>query len=68
MVKKLKNLLQNHKSFKAEFWCIALRTQGLQVCSNDDPRLTFDVFRGIKFASLCICMGKILKTEFLIMY
>ena len=45
MVKTLKNLLlQNQESFKAESWYIASRTQGLQSCSNDDPRLTFDLF------------------------
>ena len=37
-------LLQNQESFKAEFWYIESWTQGLQVCSNDVPRLTIDLF------------------------
>ena len=37
----LKNLLQNQESFKAEYWFIV---SGPQVCSNDDPRMTFDLF------------------------
>ena len=45
MVKTHKNLLlQNQESSKVESWNIASWTQGLQVCSNDDPRLTFDLF------------------------
>ena len=41
----------------------------IQVCLNDDPRLTFDLFYGkVKFASLCICMGNKLKIQFLKMY
>ena len=46
MLKTIKNLLlQNQESFKAKSRYIASWTQGLpQVCSNDDPRLTFDLF------------------------
>ena len=41
--KTLKNLLlQNQKSF--ESWYIASRTQSIPSFSNDDPRLTFDLF------------------------
>ena len=41
-----------------------------QVCSNDDRRLTFDLFtaRSNFCLSLNICMGKILKNQFLKMY
>ena len=45
MVKTLKNLLQkNQESFEAESWYVHMYHRGLkvyQVCSNDDPRLTF---------------------------
>ena len=73
MVKTLKNLiLQNRESFGTESWYIASRTQGFevyQVCSNDDGRLTFDLNCGmVKFASLYILMGKMLKSHFLKMY
>ena len=46
MVKTLKNLLlQNQESFGAESWYIASDTLRVyQICSNDDPRLTFDLF------------------------
>ena len=44
IVKTLENLLQNQESFGAESWD---KLQGLklsQACSNDDHRLTFDLF------------------------
>ena len=57
--------LQNYESFEAEFRYVALGTQDLQICSNNDPRLTFDLFYWqVRIASLCICMGKILKYDF----
>ena len=35
-----------------------------QICSNDDPELTFDLFYGkVKFDPLCFCMGKKVKLE-----
>ena len=40
----------------------------IQVFSNNDPRLTFDLFMTVKFMSVCIYMGKILKIQFLEMY
>ena len=44
MVKTLKNLLlQNQESCKAESCYRALGLKVIQVCSNDDPRLTFDL-------------------------
>ena len=53
MVKTLKNLLlQNQEGFKAESW--TSWTQGLPSCSNDDPRLTFDLFTGQ--GQICISM------------
>ena len=53
----------------AKSWYIALGTQGRPSVSNDDPRLSFDLFTAShKFVSLCIFIGKILKIEFLIMY
>ena len=43
--KNLKNLLlQNQKSYDLETWHVALRTQALQVCINDDPGLTLTYF------------------------
>ena len=38
-----------------------------QVCSNDDPRLTIDLFTARSNLPTCalICMGKILKHDFL---
>ena len=45
MVKPLKKLLlQNQENFKAESWYIASWFKVYQICSNDDPRLTFDLF------------------------
>ena len=39
------------------------------VYSNDDCRLTFDLFYGkVKFACPCICIGKMLKSYFLKIY
>ena len=42
--KTLKNLLQNQESFDAESLYISSGTQVYQICSNDDPRKTFDLF------------------------
>ena len=52
MVKTLENLLQNQESFGAESWCIALRTQALP-SSNDDHRLTVDLFTARSNLRLC---------------
>ena len=44
MVKTLKNLLlKNQESFEAASWYTASGTQGLPSCSNDDPRMTFEL-------------------------
>ena len=65
MVKTLIILLQNQESFEAESLYTAFGTQIYQVYSKDAPRLTFDHFyEKVKFASLCICMGIILKNLF----
>ena len=55
MVKTLENvLLRNQESFGAESWYIASGTQALpsQVCSNNDHRLTFDLFMGMGVGKL----------------
>ena len=45
MVKTFKNLLlQNQKSYDLETWHVALGTQALQSCINDDPGLTLTYF------------------------
>ena len=62
--KTLNLLLLNQESLKAESWYIALWSQD-QPCSNDDP-MTF--YGKVKFASPCICIGKMLKSHFLKMY
>ena len=42
MVKPFKNIiLQNQKANATGTWYVALGYKALQVCSNDDPRLTF---------------------------
>ena len=41
--KTLKNLLQNQESFEADSLYQGLKVY--QVCSNDDHKLTFDLFR-----------------------
>ena len=54
--KTLKNLfLQNQESFEAESLYIALGTQGLPSFSNDDPRITVDLFlaRSYFYPSCC---------------
>ena len=51
--KTLKNLLlQNQESFVSESRYIASRTQLYQVCSNNEPRMKFDLFTTW---SLCPC-------------
>ena len=45
MVKNTKKSSPDQESFKVESWYIALWTQGLPICSNDDPRLTFELLR-----------------------
>ena len=57
MVKTLKNLLQNQESFKAESWYIALGSYGL-ICSNNDGRLTYDLFMAGKICNPYNCLGK----------
>ena len=32
-----------------------------EVCSNDDPALTYLFYSKVKFGPLCFCMGKKLK-------
>ena len=45
--KHFKNLfLQNGQSFKANLGIKHLELRVYQVCSNDDPRLTFDLLMG----------------------
>ena len=43
-LKTLKNLLKNEESCEAESWNVASELRIYQVCSNDDPRMTFDPF------------------------
>ena len=59
--KTLKNLLQNEEIFEAESWYVASETQGVQICSNDDPRMTFDLFMTLSnfFPSCCGYTGRI---------
>ena len=44
MVKTLKNLLRNQNAYDLETWYVASGAGVLQVCSNDDPRLTLTYF------------------------
>ena len=45
MVRTLKIFFSRYQeSFEAESWYIALETEVYQVCSNEDPRMTFDLF------------------------
>ena len=44
MVKTLKDLLQNQKSYDLKTWRVALGTQALQSLYNDDPGLTMTYF------------------------
>ena len=37
-------LLQNRERFEADSWYIASRTKVYQVCSNNDRRVTLDLF------------------------
>ena len=37
-----KFLLQNQKNLKAESWYVRQVLKVYQICSNDDPRMTFD--------------------------
>ena len=48
----LKNLLlQNQDSFEAESLYIVSETQGYQDCSDDDSKMTFDLFTARSFSS-----------------
>ena len=62
----LKNLLlQNQESFEAESWYIASGTLGLPSLFKWWPWVNIWSFYGTtKFASLCICMGKMLNYDF----
>ena len=42
--KNLKNLLWNRLAGVIETWYVALDTQVLRNCSNDDTKWTFDLF------------------------
>ena len=63
MTKTLKNLLlRNQESFRAESWYPALWTQDLPSLFKWWPYVDLWLFYGkVKFASPCICMGKLLK-------
>ena len=65
--KKDEYLFQNQESFEAESGYTKHRGPNVyQIYANDDPRMTFDFFYGkVKFASLNLCMGKLLKNHFL---
>ena len=54
---------KKHGTLKLDIWC--LWHKAYQVCSNDDPKLTIDLFnRKVKLTFLYIYMGKILKSQF----
>ena len=69
MLKTLKiPLLQNQESFGAESWYLALRTR-LPSLGKWWPQVDLWPFYGkVKFATLYIYKGKILKSDFLKMY
>ena len=47
-----------------EHWALSV----IQVCSNDDRWSIYDLFTARSHLCLCICMGKLLKIQFLKMY
>ena len=70
MIRIFKNLLlQNQESIEAEFWYKASggAIKVYQVCSNDDPWMTFDLFTALSnfFPSCCGNTGRFADMQWL---
>ena len=64
--KNTKNLLlQNRETFRLSLGIGHWGLKVYQVCSNGDPKLTFDLLRQGRIFVSMHCMGKILESQFL---